>query len=100
MSLIDQAAVRLAELQRAGVVLPEPASKHDATDVDIPSEPISLLRKPRHRVTIDLARLKGLGFVTPDAPESAIAREARLMKRPIVRAAREGASRRAANARR
>jgi len=41
--------------------------------------------KPRVRVEIDLARLKDLGFVTPDVPQSRIADEFRVLKRPILR---------------
>ena len=40
---------------------------------------------PTVRVDIDLARLKELGFVTPDAPQSQIADEFRVLKRPILR---------------
>jgi protein-tyrosine kinase len=40
--------------------------------------------KPKVRVELDLARLKDLGFVTPDAPQSQIADEFRVLKRPIL----------------
>jgi protein-tyrosine kinase len=39
---------------------------------------------PKIRVEIDLARLKELGFVTPDVPQSQIADEFRVLKRPIL----------------
>ena len=45
----------------------------------VPSEP-----KPKVHVQIDLARLKALGYVTPDAPQSQIADEFRVLKRPIL----------------
>jgi receptor protein-tyrosine kinase len=41
--------------------------------------------KPQVRMEIDLARLKALGFVTPDDPQSLIADEFRVLKRPILR---------------
>jgi len=41
--------------------------------------------KPKVSVEINLARLKELGFVTPDAPQSQIADEFRVLKRPILR---------------
>jgi receptor protein-tyrosine kinase len=41
--------------------------------------------KPQVRMEIDLARLKELGFVTPDDPQSLIADEFRVLKRPILR---------------
>jgi protein-tyrosine kinase len=40
---------------------------------------------PQARVEIDLARLKALGFVTPDDPQSQMADEFRVLKRPILR---------------
>jgi len=40
--------------------------------------------RPKVHVDIDLARLKDLGFVTPDAPQSQIADEFRVLKRPIL----------------
>lgn len=45
--------------------------------------------KPQVRVEIDLARLKELGFVTPDEPQSLIADEFRVLKRPILRNAQD-----------
>jgi len=48
--------------------------------------PATLATRPP--IEIDLARLKSLGFVTPDAPKSQIADEFRVIKRPILRNAR------------
>ena len=64
----------------AGDAHPEPAMtppKPDGRRVE--PEP-----KPKVRVEIDLAHLKDLGFVTPDAPQSQIADEFRVLKRPIL----------------
>ena len=123
MSLIEKAAKRLAELQRAGAELssqdasadppvsdrsaerlPTPealvrevnARKGGASPGSVPSTkdveahaPAARaehgMRKPQGRVEIDLARLRDLGFVTPDTPESNIAHEFRILKRPIIR---------------
>jgi len=124
MSLIEKAAQRLAELQRAGAELPgkdsssssAPTSAETAENVPTPEamvrqfharkaetsptlesadskESIAAATSPAgtnrvpSRVTaeIDLVRLKGLGFVTPDTPQSAIAHELRVLKRPILR---------------
>lgn len=50
-------------------------------------------RTTRH-VDVDLERLKTLGFVTPDAPQTQLAEEFRVVKRPILRNVRgtDGAS--------
>ena len=53
--------------------------------------------KPMVRVEIDLERLKELGFVTPDAPQSQIADEFRVLKRPILRNAQNQSSTRIRN---
>jgi receptor protein-tyrosine kinase len=37
------------------------------------------------RIDLDLARLRDLGFITPDAPMNQIADEFRVIKRPIIR---------------
>ncbi len=129
MSLIEQAAKRLAELQRAGAELPDKAvsskSAPEAPAADHLPTPEALVREvkarkaelsrdlpasggtdaaasrppvtddaghPHPTVEIDLARLKDQGFVTPDAPQSTIAHEFRVLKRPIIRNARGGRS--------
>jgi len=51
------------------------ARKNDGTT---PSRP------PARSIDINLSRLRQLGFVTPDAPTSAIADEFRVVKRPII----------------
>jgi protein-tyrosine kinase len=58
---------------------------------DVPS------RDAKGRVEIDLARLKELGFVTPDVPQSQIADEFRVLKRPILRNAQGGSGTQARN---
>jgi receptor protein-tyrosine kinase len=129
VSLIEQAAKRLAELQRAGAELPEKAtsgtSGPEMPRADHLPTPEALVREvnarkaelsrdlpasggtgaaefrppvgddashPQPKAEIDLARLKDLGFVTPDAPQSTIAHEFRVLKRPIIRNALGGRS--------
>jgi receptor protein-tyrosine kinase len=103
VSLIEQAAKRLEELKRSGVDLPgvlsevqpdvggpgagrpgadrAPALVHPQKHDDSrPAEPRRISRAAR----IDLARLAADGYVTPDAPRSAIASEFRVIKRPLL----------------
>jgi len=51
------------------------------TPRDLRIEPV---QEPKVRVEIDLGHLKDLGYVTPDAPQSQIADEFRVLKRPIL----------------
>jgi len=67
------AAPVAASRARTGEVTAEPRDRR------IEPEPA-----PKVRVEIDLAHLKELGFVTPDAPQSQIADEFRVLKRPIL----------------
>src|SRR5258708_18949200 len=138
MSLIEQAAKRLQELQRSGAAmsskdaatteseeaaekteprLPTPeALMHELSRRDAavpakaprrtqspgaPAEPVRRPSRgagpPRPLVELDLARLKEEGFVTPDAPQSQIAHELRVLKRPIIRNAQGQSATRIAN---
>ncbi len=115
MSLIEQAAKRLEELRRAGaepadvaapVVVEAPAALRIPTPeammraVEAAGATRSLDHAPKlpparneatgasstaNGIEINLAKLKSLGFVTPDEPKSQIADEFRLIKRPIIR---------------
>ena len=110
MSLIERAAKRLEELRRAGVDIPtntpektgnpQPGNSRAPTTVDPahPSMPkmeaVNAARSTagpatdtpssRNRFDLDLPRLAGLGFVTPDKPRSRIADEFRILKRPLI----------------
>jgi protein-tyrosine kinase len=121
MSLIEKAAKRLAELQRAGAdprELREGANAEAAdASLDRVPTPEAIVREfnarnadvaaasrvagqnaaaapagradwgdstPHLSVELDLARLKARGFVTPDAKDSQIAHEFRVLKRPII----------------
>jgi len=64
------------------------AARHDRTG-EAATEPRDRRRiepepEPKVRVEIDLARLKELGYITPDMPQSQIADEFRVLKRPIL----------------
>lgn len=84
-----EALVRSMELREAaGIVAPEaPAARHEPRAPAHPAhapEPSDRHLPVRH-VSLDLARLRTMGFVTPDNPTSRIADEFRVIKRPIIR---------------
>ena len=114
MSLIEQAAKRLAELRAAGAELPDSLAEGEATAVrsDIAPTPeavvraldgrapaatpehdaaahrgtrVPVARGPLRRVEINLAQLAKRGFITPEAATSQTADEFRVIKRPIIR---------------
>lgn len=112
MSIIEQAARRLEQLQRSGIDVPAApgvgAGQTPHADATIPelvrriesgpsakageAEAGRELRgdaSPSHThrsrvVHIDLQRLAGAGFITPDAPRSQLADEFRVIKRPLL----------------
>jgi len=49
-------------------------------------------RAPTRSIEIDFSRLGALGFITPNLPRSQIADEFRVIKRPILRSALDGAA--------
>ncbi len=129
MDLVEKAAQRLAQLQKAGIDAPVPAAAQAppaspgadaiptperfaqaleqaqaagsrvATPTPAPTaapampvnrQPSPAEGRPRSKeVHIDLEALAAAGFVTPQAQRSQIADEFRVMKRPIIRNARE-----------
>ena len=100
MGLIEQAAKRLEELRRAGVQVPESATRPPAEAEPpraapepprsiAPARPaVATATDPRipvgPSIKIDLRRLAEDGFVTPDVPRSRIADEFRILKRPLL----------------
>jgi protein-tyrosine kinase len=140
MDLIEKAAQRLAQLQKAGIDAPVPAAQvtqappaspgadaiptperfaqaleraqpaasrvtapapaptaAPATPVNWQPSPAEV--RPRSKeVHIDLEALAAAGFVTPQAQRSQIADEFRVIKRPIIRNAREHSGPRAERA--
>jgi receptor protein-tyrosine kinase len=92
-----EAAVRALDtrVHDAGAPLQRPPEDKRATAETTSSAPAA--RAARQRVEIDLERLKALGYVTPDAPQSQIADEFRVIKRPILRNARGTATARTRN---
>ena len=106
MSVIEQAAKRLEELRRAGIDIPgdagqnsirsRPQNSNGATvfpstsHVEAAMAAVSATEFPEARssvsasVELDLVMLAKLGFVTPDIPQSRIADEFRIVKRPLI----------------
>jgi receptor protein-tyrosine kinase len=62
------------------------AEERKALSGATPTAPAARVSRPP--VEIDLARLKAIGYVTPDMPRSQIADEFRVLKRPILHNAR------------
>lgn len=111
MSLIERAARRLDELQRAGIELPRTGSSGldqsvgDTEAVEpIPavasaqrpvegrggtaaarSKPVSDWAPRRSKdVAVDIARLAAQGYLTPGSPRGVLADEFRILKRPVL----------------
>ena len=92
-TLIEQAALRLQQLRQAGVDVPEmdspgvevhaPPAAWPAPAMQVPIEPAKPAPVSR-RVELDLAALASAGFITPDAPRSALADQYRVIKRPLI----------------
>lgn len=89
-SIIEQAAKRLVELQRAGISVPSSAEpitllgEPDAVPVFAASPAPAREPSPAPRVEIDLARLQSMGYLAPSAPRSQLADEFRVIKRPLL----------------
>ena len=95
-SLIEQAAQRLEQLRRAGVVVPQvtapPAKPALPEPVPLAEDrpPVAVIETTQasavssRRVELDLAMLEKTGIVTPNAPRSHIADEYRVIKRPLI----------------
>jgi receptor protein-tyrosine kinase len=96
MNLIEEAAKRLQELEKAGIGAPPPLPrKNEASAVRIDPLPELVARaaeareraEPRRESTfihIDLARLQADGFITPGMRESRLMHEFRVIKRPLI----------------
>jgi receptor protein-tyrosine kinase len=96
MNLIEEAAKRLKELEQAGVRVPDkgPAPRAAAAQPRSLAGAREARREPALREApparganfrnIDLARLHAAGLVTPDAPESKLLHELRVIKRPLI----------------
>ena len=106
MSLIEQAAKRLEELERAGVELPIEAAERRAAGGTVAaaieraarteSKPYAVqaaaagttgpASPPRSSrlAHIDCARLAAAGYLAPDAPRTQLADEFRVIKRPLL----------------
>lgn len=79
-SSIEKAAQRLEQLRRAGVTLPGDKAIADAPTVSELREAVP----DSKTVYIDLTALGASGFVTPQAPRSAVTDQYRVIKRPLL----------------
>ncbi|HZZ92452.1 MAG TPA: XrtA-associated tyrosine autokinase [Usitatibacter sp.] len=98
MGLIEQAAVRLEQLRKAGIEPPEPAAPRRPSVVARPAPegpeqsqqrapqppPRPPAKDTRPVLRIDLARLGATGFITPEVPQSRVAAEFRMIKRTLL----------------
>ena len=102
-SLIEQAALRLEQLRRAGAAMPEPA-RAEAPAAPLDEEGRSSFARPQvsevaakfqeaapatpavtsKRVELNLDALAAAGIVSPNAPRSQIADQYRVIKRPLL----------------
>ena len=94
-SLIEKAAQRLEQLRQAGVSVGEAPQATPAASGPVnapaqatPAAPVPTQpREPEvvsREVFLDLDRLMQAGYVTPNAPRSAIADQYRVIKRPLL----------------
>ncbi len=110
MSIIEQAARRLEELRRSGIDVSGGARGTSATpgaggaaahlpakapvdrsgrplvirEASIPAPRGDSSNKGSRQVNIDLVRLAGMGYLTPETPRARIADEFRVIKRPLL----------------
>jgi protein-tyrosine kinase len=80
-ALVRELKAKEAQSAPAAVRLADPAVRRD----EAPNQNDASSPGVKVRVEIDLARLEQLGFVTPNVPQSQIADEFRVLKRPILR---------------
>lgn len=100
MSIIEKAVERLDQLKRAGLDVGDDAVARPEAPVAQPSVVASATTqlpptpapvpdaepaRERRTVHIDLDRLGALGFVSPSKPNSPIAEQYRIIKRPVLR---------------
>ncbi|MBC7481999.1 MAG: tyrosine-protein kinase family protein [Rhizobacter sp.] len=96
-SLIEQAAQRLEQLRKAGIVLPDPtpppslvqavdgaAAVHAFEVAPVAQKPPVVPPAMSKHVELNLDALAGIGIVTPDAPRSQMADQYRVIKRPLI----------------
>ena len=92
-SLIEQATLRLEQLRRAGVAMPEIVPKENVKDGprEVTEKPSAASRPVpvatnvvSRRVEIDLEALSAAGIVSPNSPRSQVADQFRVIKRPLI----------------
>lgn len=91
MSLIEEAAKRLHQLEQAGIEIarsPERPAPRQAPSAARPQKPPTADRvKGANDRTVDFARLQAAGLLTPAAPDSRLLHEFRVVKRPLIQKA-------------
>jgi protein-tyrosine kinase len=92
MNIIEEASKRLEQLGKAGIEVPgKPETRRRArmpaeSMLDERVEPKSgSLDAQANRVTLDFARLKANGVITPTDPDQQLLHEFRVIKRPLIR---------------
>jgi receptor protein-tyrosine kinase len=80
MSIIEEAAKRLRQLEEAGIAFAAQASAN-AREAEVRPSPLS--RAPR--LNLNLARLRANGYITSESRDSKLLHEFRLIKRPLIR---------------
>jgi len=95
-SLIEQAALRLEQLRRAGITIPEIAADAEPPGgpaaVATPERPSPPPKAPAsaepaamsRRIDLDLDLIAARGIVTPTSPRTRLADQYRVIKRPLI----------------
>ena len=92
MNIIEEASKRLEQLSKAGIEVPGKPEARRRTRLPVESmldervEPkTDSASAQANRVTLDFARLKASGLITPTDPDQQLLQEFRVIKRPLIR---------------
>lgn len=94
MDIIEQAAKRLEELRRAGVVIPDSAAAAARNEEqedeklgagEMPSQPQTGAAQLSRHIDLDMGVLTAHGILTPDSVRTQLGDEMRVIKRPLLR---------------
>jgi len=81
MNVIEEAAKRLQQLEKAGIEVRQSAPRPQAAPRGKPFPANDAVRNLR---SIDFGRLQAAGFITPNVPDSQLLHEFRVIKRPLI----------------
>ncbi len=85
-NLIEQAALRLEQLRRAGATVETVQSLRGGRDLpDGAERPAEAAAPTSRQVDIDVTALAARGILVPNAPRTALADQFRVVKRPLLR---------------